>query len=252
MTRFQIVAIFNDKVLTAGEFNGDGYFEGGYGEEICAAFLNVKTEEDYRNLVEQINESFKYEEQLIYNVGNSEVCDVFDFCKQNELNLYYDYWFSDYLYIINLSDEDQNVVSEEGKKITIHPLGWVTINFGTLYEQDDPTADIKCIQNATIDATSWIKEKIEDAGWKVDDNGTSWEIGECTPAGEDFWFTVNTENILEEIKKYAENFDVDEHVIMWVEARNSCSGVPSIRELLEDAEWIDNELQKLVDKLEEE
>ena len=33
MTRFQIVGIFEDKILTAGEFNGDGYFEGGHGEE---------------------------------------------------------------------------------------------------------------------------------------------------------------------------------------------------------------------------
>lgn len=256
MTRFQIVAIFNDKILSAGEFNGDGYFEGGFGEDVCKAFATMRTEEQYREFAYKMNrDHFGYEEDIIYEKEYEEdgpSIDIFNFKEIQERRKYYDIWFSDYLYIINLSDEDRNVVSEEGKKITIHHLGWVTINFGTLYEQDDPTTDIKCMQNVTIDAISWIKEKIEDAGWKVDDNDAIWEIGKCTPAGEDFWFTVNTENILDEIKEYAEDFDVDEHVIMWVEARNSCRGVPSVRELLEDAEWIDNELQKLVDKLEEE
>ena len=69
MTRFQIVAIFNNKTLTAGEFNGDGHFEGGHGEEVCAAFPNIKTEEDYRKMVKNINDQyFKYEEELIFNL----------------------------------------------------------------------------------------------------------------------------------------------------------------------------------------
>ena len=41
MTRFQIVGIFNDKVLTAGEFNGDGYFEG-RGKEVCEGFAKIR------------------------------------------------------------------------------------------------------------------------------------------------------------------------------------------------------------------
>lgn len=245
MTRFQIVAIFNDKILTAGEFNGDGYFEGGYGEEVCAAFPNIKTEEDYRNLVKQINESFKYKEQLIYNVGNSEVCDVFDFCKQNRLNLYYDYWFSDYLYIINLSDEDKKIIDEDEKNIIVKPGGWVTINFGTLYKQDDPKYKVQSMSNVEINQNfDNIKDVIENEGWRISEDNDSWDIGIYTPAGEDFWITVYTdEDIVAQIKRVTDHFDPDEHVVEWV--RNGASGIPNIRDLIEDAEWIKDKLASL-------
>lgn len=256
MTRFQIVAILNDKILSAGEFNGSGYFEEGYGEEICEAFATMRTEEQYRELANKINkEGFEYPEEIIYEQEYEEdgsSIDIFNFKEIKKQKVYCDIWFSDYLYIINLSDEDKDIISKEGKKIAVHPFGWVTINFGSLYEQDDPIADIKCMQNATVNTMEWIREKIENTGWTVRECEDEWEIAQCTPAGEDFFFTVSTDNIIDEIKKYAEDFDVDEHVIMWIEARNSCRGVPSVRELLEDAEWIDNKLQKLVDKFEEE
>ena len=254
MTRFQIVAIFNDKILSAGEFNGDGYFEGGFGEDVCKAFATMRTEEQYREFAYKMNKDhFGYKENVVYEKEEKDYpfIDIFNFKDLSKDHMYYEIWFSDYLYIINLSDEDRDVISEEGRKITVHPFGWVTINFGSLYEQDDPTADIKCIQNVTVDTMEWIREKIENTGWTVRKYEDEWEIAQYTPAGEDFFFTVSTDNIIDEIKEYAEDFDVDEHVIMWIEAHNSCSGIPNVRELLEDAEWIDNELQKLVDKLEE-
>lgn len=255
MTRFQIVAILNNKILSAGEFNGSGYFEGGFGEDVCKAFATMRTEEQYREFAYKMNrDHFGYEEDVVYEMKeeDSPFIDIFNFKEIKEQKAYGNIWSSDYLYIINLSDEDRDVVSKEGKKITIYPLGWTTINFGTLYEQDDPTADIKCMQNATVNTMEWIREKIEDTGWTVRECENEWEIAQYTPAGEDFFFTVSTDNIIGGIKEYAKDFDVDEHVVMWVEAHNSCRGVPSIRELLEDAEWIDNELQELVDKIEEE
>lgn len=53
-------------------------------------------------------------------------------------------------------------------------------------------------------------------------------------------------------KKYAADFDPDEHIEMWVMARhNGAKGVPSIRELVHDAEDIDKMLQELAAALQE-
>ena len=72
------------------------------------------------------------------------------------------------------------------------------------------------------------------------------------PAGEDFIVAVDAENFVENVKKYAADFDPDEHIEMWVMARhNGAKGVPSIRELVHDAEDIDKMLQELAAALQE-
>lgn len=54
------------------------------------------------------------------------------------------------------------------------------------------------------------------------------------------------------LESYYEDFDIDEHIEMWVEARkNGVSGVPSIRELVKDAEEIDGMILKLSQTLRE-
>ena len=256
MTRFQIVAIFNDEMFTAGEFNGDGYFEGGFGEDVCRAFATMRTKNQYREFAYKMNnEHFEYPEDVVYKLDSEDIDDkgiyrIFNFRQMKKENSYYKIWFSDYLYIINLSDEDQEIISEKGTKITLHPYGWVTINFGELYKQDDPNAEIKCMDNVTIDETGWITNKIEELGWTVDKNDEDklWDICKYTPNGEDFFFTIDTtDDIIEEIEKYYNDFDVDDHVIMWIQSE--AQGIPSIRDLLEDAEWIDAELKKLVNEL---
>lgn len=248
MTRFQIVGIFNDKVLTAGEFNGDGYFENGHGEELCAQFPKVKTEEDYRKIVKDMNDQyFEYEEDLIFEVNNSEDCAVFDFYKQHQLNLYFKYWFSDYLYIINLSDEDEEIIDEHNIRIKLKPNGWVTINFGELYEQEDADYKIKCRNNCEIDRLSWFEEVCEDQGWTVNICEHDIELTKYTPAGEEFYFAIRKdEDLQRQVEEYANDFDVDEHVKMWIDGPGAPS---SIRELLEDAEWIDEDLQRLAKAL---
>lgn len=76
-------------------------------------------------------------------------------------------------------------------------------------------------------------------------------IGKYTPAGEDFFFYVSIQNFAEEVEEYAQDFDVDEHVERWIDARKrGVSGVPStIRELLEDAEAIQKMLNDLAEAL---
>lgn len=54
------------------------------------------------------------------------------------------------------------------------------------------------------------------------------------------------------LESYYEDFDIDEHIEMWVEAkRNGVSGVPSISELLDDAREIDVMILKLSQTLHE-
>lgn len=72
------------------------------------------------------------------------------------------------------------------------------------------------------------------------------ELEKYSPAGEDFIITVGEEGFVDNVKEYAAHFDPDEHIEMWVEARrNGVKGVPSARELVEDAEAIDKMLREL-------
>ena len=92
-----------------------------------------------------------------------------------------------------------------------------------------------------------IREIAENLEWTVReyDDGTV-EFEKYSPAGEDFIFTVNTENAESEIYDYYDNFDVDDHIEMWVKAKeNGVAGVPAIRRLVEDAEAISEMLKEL-------
>lgn len=99
----------------------------------------------------------------------------------------------------------------------------------------------------------------EDNGWKVDGyeggNGKYYEIGNYSPAGENFFLTINAENateFAEGIRIYAAEFDIDTHIELWVDARRAgVSGVPSTRELVKDAEAIDGMLKQLAEAVTE-
>lgn len=95
---------------------------------------------------------------------------------------------------------------------------------------------------------------LENLGWEVSDglDDGSVELQKYSPAGEDFNICVNVENFPEAVAEYAADFDPDEHIEMWIEARNNgVSGVPSTRELVQDAEDIDKMLQELASALAE-
>ena len=92
---------------------------------------------------------------------------------------------------------------------------------------------------------NWI-EICEELGWNVTIDGDVVEFQQESPHGEDFSFAVNKNSIAKNVFRYAENFDIDAHVLMWLEAkRNGVSGVPGLVELVEDAQ----EIQKMLDGL---
>lgn len=105
-----------------------------------------------------------------------------------------------------------------------------------------------------------IEAACDALGWDfdVDDNGDV-AFSKYSPAGEDFSFIIdhgditNIDDIIYEAKKHAADFDVDDHIEMWIEARqNGVQGIPgTARELVEDAEAIQEMLDALVEALEQ-
>lgn len=89
---------------------------------------------------------------------------------------------------------------------------------------------------------------LEEQNWTVADYTGDGRVDLETesPAGEDFIICVEVKNLQDSVKEYASNFDVDEHIEMWVEAKkNGVQGVPSARELVHDAEAISEMLENL-------
>lgn len=96
------------------------------------------------------------------------------------------------------------------------------------------------------------RDVCERLDWQVREDGETIELAKYSPAGEDFSFTVDVDDFVENVKAYAASFDIDEHIEMWVMARQAgTSGVPSTRELVKDAEDIDEMLRELACKLQE-
>lgn len=93
-----------------------------------------------------------------------------------------------------------------------------------------------------------LKKICEELNWKTYPSGNMVEIRKYSPAGEDFSICIDKDgDFVGQIEDYADNFDVDEHVEMWVEAKkNGVSGVPSISDLVDDAKDIRDMLYELV------
>lgn len=70
------------------------------------------------------------------------------------------------------------------------------------------------------------------------------ELEKYSPAGEDFGMIIDfnmdnpIDSFMDDLKKYSEDFDIDEHVEMWLPSRGEGGCPGSISELLEDAEAI--------------
>ena len=78
------------------------------------------------------------------------------------------------------------------------------------------------------------------------------ELEWYSQAGEDFIVCVKVENFPDEILDYSDSFDPDEHIAMWIEAKqNGTKGVPGARQIVHDAEEIEKELDELAFELQE-
>lgn len=110
-----------------------------------------------------------------------------------------------------------------------------------------------------------LLEKAEKLGWwwsvwieKEQNDRTYVEMGKHSLAGEDFSMIIDFDaenqcsSFRDSLESYYEDFDIDEHIEMWVEAKkNGVSGVPSIREIVDDVREIDAMILKLSQTLRE-
>ena len=107
----------------------------------------------------------------------------------------------------------------------------------------------------TCEMTSKQRNVIEELEWSIHEYALSngckgYELEKYSPTGEDFLITVEAENLIENIKDISENFDEEEHIEMWILARrNGVEGVPSTKELIQDASDISEMLKKLATSL---
>ena len=106
-----------------------------------------------------------------------------------------------------------------------------------------------------------LQKYIENKGWVISDcsfnEDIDWEISKYSPAGEDFCFNIQCSNEVEAaikaISEYVNSFDEEEHIKMWVNAKdidNNRLNVPSITELVKDAKAIKQMLIELLKELE--
>lgn len=108
MTRGQFVVITNDSVINSCEFNGDMYYDC-YGKEVIERLARVKTIDDLLKEVKDFNnKNFQYDESDAF-IFNNKGTDI-DFSKD-----YIGDWFSDYLYVKNISDEIKVIKDANGK-----------------------------------------------------------------------------------------------------------------------------------------
>jgi len=91
-------------------------------------------------------------------------------------------------------------------------------------------------------------------GWHCEERNYI-ELEKYSPAGEDFSMIIDFDmdnpvvSFMENLKEYSEDFDVDEHVEMWIPERGKGGCPGSISELVEDAEAIRDMIVELLEIL---
>lgn len=96
-----------------------------------------------------------------------------------------------------------------------------------------------------------IEQILEDNEFNVTPAEGGYEISQYTPAGEDWVFYVSS---LAEIVEYAENFDPDDEMGMWCDAKNHGSkhmrdSIPGYGELWKDQLWKQKILKRVANKI---
>lgn len=130
MTRGQITVIakyYGSKeptIITSIEFNGDMYMEvPGYGEQVVSLLDEVVDIANYQYAVAKFNNEHHHynDPQLTYKFNN---LDALDFTKD-----YFENWFSDYVYLKNITDETVCIKASNGE-YELNPGDIVVLCFG--------------------------------------------------------------------------------------------------------------------------
>lgn len=114
-------------MLISTEFNGDMYYEE-YGQDVIESLNNINDEKEYKKFIKEFNkENFRYNGELIYRVEGDEY--------ERYLNMsdgYIHKWFSDYIYVKNLSDEIVVFIDDNKYKCSLEPNKIGVFYFGEI------------------------------------------------------------------------------------------------------------------------
>lgn len=237
MTRGKIVIVTTNTIYTSVEFNGDMYYsENSNGEAAYNGLNEVKSLNEYQTFLEKFNEErFEYPEQIYYAISRDENDSPFDMVHD-----YFDMWFSDYLYIKNL-DEDDIIIRTKEYNITVKPNEIIVLNFG---EDSEDIHELNRHHKFRI--SDALQDIIQQKGWCIYEGEDYVEFEKSSPLGEDFAFDVSIDNLIENIREYCENFDPDDHGAMWIQCAGRNGTPRDIRALANDAYDIQEMLEDLI------
>lgn len=236
MTRGTLFLITNHCVLRSTEYNGDMYLdEDSWGLQAINGLKEVKTEEDFETFLKDFTKEYGYPEEESKPIHlNKEITNEPGFW--NMCVDYMDKFFSDYIFIKNISDENITImakhITNKAYNLTLKQGQTIALCFGRFdedcaYYSDTVETNIVEIITATL----------EQCGWTVRDSGNEYELEAWSPAGEDLIEYISKEDPIRDILLMADNFDPDEHARMWIE--NVGHGQPvHIRDLIDDADAI--------------
>lgn len=137
MTRGKFVLITDKQVYISIEFNGDMYPDG-HGVDAFRRLIRVNDVDEFMNEVSSFNnDNFQYREELVFMNSLEWFKQAKDFRKD-----YFDMWFSDWLYIKNISSEPVEFITRSGaegksEKRKVMQGEVVAFNFGGNPSQED-------------------------------------------------------------------------------------------------------------------
>lgn len=139
MTRWTFYLILNDFLLNSIEFNGDMYPPEGewawYWDEALSLLSSVSTKEEFDEMIKKFNqEHHNYEdvEKFTYEIPVENLKKLWDFTKW-----YFDFWFSDWIFIKNASNKKHTFIMNDTKqKVILGPGEVIRFNFWCINEND--------------------------------------------------------------------------------------------------------------------
>ena len=130
MTRGRFIIIAYNFVGYTTEFNGDMY-PGGV-KDIWGDFKVAKTSQDLEKLAKKWNKRYNYEGNLVTYRDVKKIKELFHF-KHSD---YFEKWFSDWLYISNVSQNSQIITTRGGEQVNLKPGQVLAFNFGDLPDEN--------------------------------------------------------------------------------------------------------------------
>jgi hypothetical protein len=137
MTRGTLAIICDDnRMLRSIEFNGEMYLDG-YGIDAIKCLEDVDVEDDFDDAIRQFDlEHHKYQdEEMTWEIKDAKL--YLDMSKD-----YIDHWFSDYVFIKNVSTEIITITDKNENVIKVTPDEIAVFNFGRYIDTTNITTEL--------------------------------------------------------------------------------------------------------------